>query len=263
MSSYLSRIWADKQLEVKERQSRIPERGLQARLTDVPPACGFRPALQKTKNPVALIAEVKRASPSKGLIRPDFDPVQIAQIYEQAGADCISVLTDEKYFHGHLDYLQAIRQQGTLPLLRKDFIVAPYQIYESRAAGADAILLIAAQLRDADILREWRELSESLGMDALIEVHTEEELQIALEAGAMLIGINNRNLYDFTIDLETTFRLYAQIPPGVTVVSESGIENMEQVHRLYQAGIHAMLIGESLMREPDPALKIHSLLQLP
>jgi indole-3-glycerol phosphate synthase len=259
---YLSQIWADKQLEVQAKRLQVPERELKARLSDAPPTRGFRAALQNTKNPVALIAEIKRASPSKGVIRPDFDPAQIAQTYMQAGADCISVLTDEKYFQGHLDYMQTIRQQVALPLLRKDFIVDPYQIYESRSAGADAILLIVAQLEDINLLCEWREMAESLSMDVLVEVHKEEELQTALESRAGLIGINNRDLQTFAIDFETTFRLRAGIPANITVVSESGIESAEQVQHLREAGIHAMLIGESLMREPDPAQKIRSLFQL-
>lgn len=173
----------------------------------------------------------------------------------------MSVLTDEKYFRGHIDDLKIIRNQTALPLLRKDFIVDEYQILESRIAGADAVLLIVAQLRDVHLLEEWRRLAESMAMDVLVEVHTEPELQTALESGARLVGINNRSLSDFTLDFETTFRLRTHIPPGVTVVSESGIESAEQVQRLHQAGVHAMLIGESLMREPNPALKIRALFQ--
>lgn len=260
-SGYLSRIWADKQREVEALKTSVPLAELKARLPDLPPTRGFQSALQRTKNPVALIAEIKRASPSRGVIRADTDPAQIARIYEESGADCISVLTDEAYFQGSLSDLTLVRTASTLPLLRKDFIVDEYQLYESRIAGADAVLLIVAGVRDVRVLKEWRELAESLGLDVLVEVHSEGELQTALESGARLIGINNRNLSDFTIDFETTFRLLAHLPPGVVVVSESGIEGREQVQRLRQGGVHGMLIGESLMRAPEPAQKIRALLQ--
>ncbi len=248
----LQRILADKRQEVEARRAQIPERELHARLHDLPPTRGFKRALQATPNPIALIAEVKRASPSKGVIQPNFDPIAIAERYQQAGADALSVLTDEPYFGGKLEYLEQIRKRVSLPILRKDFIVDPYQVYESRVAGADAILLIVSAVQEVALLREWRELAESLGMDALVEVHTEAELETAVQSGATLIGVNNRDLRTFDTTIDTTFRLLPLFPEGVVRVSESGIETAEQVRALWQAGVQALLIGETLMRAEDP-----------
>jgi len=248
----LSRIIESKRAEVAVRRGQLSERELRAQLVDLAPTRGFRHALRHTSNPIALIAEVKRASPSKGVIRPAFDPIEIAWRYYQAGADALSVLTDEPYFGGRLEYLTLIRSQVPLPLLRKDFIVDPYQIYESRVMGADAILLIVAAIESDTALREWRELAESLGLDVLVEVHTEAELERALTMGATLIGINNRNLHTFETSLQTTFDLLPRIPSEVLLVSESGIETAEQVRALQQAGVKAILVGETLMRADDP-----------
>lgn len=248
----LQRILADKRQEVEARRARVPERELHTRLHDLPPTRGFAHALRTTPNPIALIAEVKRASPSKGVIQPNFDPIAIAERYQQAGADAISVLTDEPYFGGRLEYIGQIRERVSLPILRKDFIVDAYQLYESRVAGADAILLIVSALQEVALLREWRELAESLGMDALVEVHTEAELETAIQSGATLIGVNNRDLRTFHTTLETTFRLLPLFPEGVLRVSESGIETAEQVRALWQAGVQALLVGETLMRAEDP-----------
>lgn len=248
----LQRILADKRQEVEARRAQIPERDLHARLRDLPPTRGFKRALQATSNPIALIAEVKRASPSKGVIQPNFDPIAIAERYQQAGADALSVLTDEPYFGGRLEYIEQIRKRVSLPILRKDFIVDPYQVYESRVAGADAILLIVSALQEVALLREWRELAESLGMDALVEVHTEAELETAVQSGATLIGVNNRDLRTFHTTIDTTFRLLPLFPEGVVRVSESGIETAEQVRALWQAGVQALLVGETLMRAEDP-----------
>jgi indole-3-glycerol phosphate synthase len=206
-----------------------------------------------------IIAEVKKASPSKGVIRADFDPVAIARRYEEAGASAISVLTEEKFFQGSLAYLTACRDAITIPVLRKDFIIDEYQITEARAAGADAVLLIAALL-DTDTLRAFREQAESIGMSALVEVHDENELESALSSDAMIIGINNRNLQTFQVSLETTYRLVKGIPSDKTIVSESGIATNDDLQRLADAGVHAALVGESLMRAGDPGQKLMELM---
>lgn len=241
MATILDTIVAKKKEEVAE----LRRQGLPAR-TVVDAPRGFIDALC-AKPGVAIIAEAKKASPSKGLIEPDFDPVQVAKSYQQNGAAAISVLTDRHFFQGELDFLVRIRQAVRLPVLRKDFIIAPLQIEEAHIAGADAILLIAASLSPAQ-LHDFRVQAEALGMDALVEVHNEPELDQALASGARLIGINNRNLHDFSVDLNTTFRLKALVPQGIPVVSESGISTVDDVLRLKEAGIDAALIGESLMR---------------
>lgn len=249
----LQQILDTKREEVESRKRRAPLADLKARLADALPPRGFHAALRHTRNPIALIAELKRASPSKGVIRAEFDPVAIAERYYEAGADALSVLTDEPYFQGKPEYLQQARERVPLPALRKDFILEEYQVYESRVSGADAILLIVAAVPDRKRLRGLRELAESLGMDALVEVHDEWELEDAIESGATLIGINNRDLRTFAVSLETTFRLLRYFPEEVTRISESGIETAEQVQRLCQAGVHGILVGEALMRADDPA----------
>ena len=211
---------------------------------------------------VRVIAEVKKASPSKGIIRADFDPVAIARDYEAAGAVALSVLTEEKYFLGSLDYMKAVREVVSLPILRKDFIVHPYQVFESRAAGADCILLIVAILDDR-LLGELHDLARSLAMDVLVEVHTEEELRRALGIDAAIIGINNRDLNTFKTDLGTTKRLAARlaalVDDGVSRVSESGIKTAADIELLLAAGADAFLIGEALMREGDVGGKLREL----
>jgi len=206
-----------------------------------------------------VIAEVKKGSPSKGIIRPDFDPLEIAQVYQANGASCLSVLTDEHFFLGHLSYLALIREQVSLPLLRKDFIFDPYQIYQARAAGADAILLIAAML-ELSQLREFAAIARELSLDVLLEVHDENELKTALETDCRLIGINNRDLRSFVVDIATSERLAALVPPGRIIVAESGITRRDEIVRLTEAGVHAFLVGESLMREPDIGAKLRELL---
>lgn len=255
----LDRILETKRSEVAALLARETLPDLAARCADAPPARGFRAALYGGE--VALIAEVKKASPSKGVIRADFDPASIARAYYEGGAACLSVLTDETYFQGHLDYLRVVRDAVPLQLLRKDFIIHAAQIYEARAAGADAILLIVAALPDADILRRMRELAETLGMDALVEVHDENELQIAAQSGASLIGVNNRSLHTFDVSLETTERLIPQFPPGALAVAESGIFTPADMERVRRAGAHAVLVGESLMRASDIAQATRALLQ--
>ena len=219
----------------------------------------FGEGLKKTGE-VTLIAEIKKASPSKGLIRPDFDPASIAAIYTFAGAAAISVLTDREFFQGSPVYLQQARAVTDLPLLRKDFIIDSYQIYEARLMGADAILLIMAILTDRDAA-SFLNTAVGLGLECLVEVHTGEELDRALALGAKIIGINNRNLQTFKTDLETTFRLRQSINDrNITVVSESGINTVHDVIRLRDHGVHAMLVGEALMRESDIESKIRELL---
>ena len=211
----------------------------------------FAAALQTPKvGPVALIAEVKKASPSAGVIRADFDPVAIAKAYESAGAACLSVLTDEKFFQGHDDYLKAVREAVGLPVIRKDFIISNWQIYESRWLGADAVLLIVAILTPERIA-SFQAIAHELGMAALVEVHTEAEMEVALNANAKLIGINSRNLNTFVTDLGTVERLAAMVPSDVTLVAESGLKTPTDVKRVADAGAKAILVGETLMRSKD------------
>ena len=217
-----------------------------------PPRRPFRQALVEATG-VAIIAEVKKASPSKGLIRADFNPEEIARDYQRLGAQAISVLTDADFFQGSPAYLMRVRQTVDLPVLRKDFIIDAMQIDEARAWGADAILLIAAILDDAQ-LRDFRQQGQELGMDVLVEAHDENEVKRALAAGGQLIGINNRNLRDFSVDIETTFRLKRLIPPGICVVSESGLQTPDDMRRLAAAGIDAALIGETLVRDDGDLL---------
>ena len=238
----LDTIVARKQEEV----AALRRHGLRGPGHEVEPPRGFCRALVEFPG-VAVIAEAKKASPSKGVIRPDFDPVAIAKAYQAGGAQAMSVLTDVDFFQGAITYIPLVRAAVDLPVLRKDFIIDPLQIREASLYGADAILLIAAIL-DIARLRAYREEAEGLGLDVLVEVHDEKELESALAAGSKLIGINNRNLNDFSVDLETTFRLQKLIPPGIPVVSESGISSRADMLRLRAAGITAALIGESLMR---------------
>ena len=263
MTTILDTILAEKFYEIAERQARrpLPHPDIQARLDDLPPPRDFRGALQQRRagGRTALIAEVKKASPSAGIIRADFDPVQIARAYDAAGADCLSVLTDERFFQGHDKHLRAVRAAVPLPLLRKDFVVDAYQVYESRLLGADAILLIAAALR-ADQLAQYHELARMLGLTVLVEVHTEKEMETALAASATLIGINSRDLKRFVTDLAVVERLGAMVPAGVTLVAESGIKTVEDVARVSRAGAHAILVGETLMRAPDIGAAVKRLL---
>lgn len=224
------------------------------------PRRGFEAAL-RARRP-AVIAEVKKASPSKGVIRADFDPVAIACRYAACGAAAISVLTEERYFQGSPAYLEAIRAAVAVPLLRKDFIVDPYQVAEARAWGADAILLIAAALDDGP-LRELHATATDLGLDVLVEAHTADEVDRAVAAGATLIGINNRDLRTFVTTLETAERLRERIPPGAVAVAESGIETAADVARLRAAGYDVFLVGEALMRQPDPGTALQALLREP
>ncbi len=258
----LDKILATKHQEVAAAQTKESLAELRRRvgeLEDQPR--GFARALRimAESGGTPIIAEVKKGSPSKGIIRPDFDPVEIADCYQSAGASCLSVLTDEQYFYGHLSYLNLIREQVSLPLLRKDFIIDPYQVAQARVAGADAILLIAAALDD-DTLEELALMASELRLDTLLEVHDAAELERALRLPVDLIGINNRNLRTFVTDLGVTEQLAGRIPREQLAIAESGINNRADIERLQAAGAGAFLVGESLMREADIGLKLQSLL---
>jgi len=256
----LDEILAHKRVELDAARRRVSPPDLARRAATMPPARGFRRALLEPGTRV--IAELKRRSPSKGEIRRDFDPVAIARAYQAGGAAALSVLTDDRFFGGSLAVLEAVRAVTPLPLLRKDFVVDAYQIDEARVAGADAVLLIVAALSAAE-LEHLRAHAASVGLDVLVEVHDEAELDAAKGVGADLIGINNRDLRSFVTDLGVTERLAKRVPQGVLVVAESGIFGPEDVARLKRAGASAFLVGESLMREPDPGLALRRLLGTP
>lgn len=246
----LDDIVADKIPEVEKRRRELPLEELKTQVREQSPALDFASALKGDR--IQLIAEVKKASPSRGIIRQDFSPVDIALTYASNGAAAISVLTDEKYFMGSLDYLRIIRKALDIPvpLLRKDFILDEYQVYEARIAGADAILLIVAIL-EPEKISELLELSHKLGMKCLVETHNEYECEVAIDSGAQIIGINNRDLKTFEVDIETTARLREMIPPDKIIVSESGIRNRNDIERLKNWNVDAVLIGESLMASTD------------
>ena len=252
-------IVANKKREIVEARRRMPLNLLKEQAQKQPSAISFTRALKG--NGLSIIAEVKKASPSRGVIKADFDPVSTAKSYAQNGAAAISVLTDEKFFQGRLEYIQQIKSTlklKTIPLLRKDFIIDPYQVYESRAAGADAILLIVAILTDEQ-LSELLLLSRFLGMDCLVETHNEKEVAAAIDADAGIIGINNRNLADMTVNLETTERLCPLIPREKIIVSESGIKDEKDIRHMKKLGVDAVLIGEALMSSPDIGAKLKRL----
>lgn len=247
--NFLDTILRHKSDEVSSRMSKKNFDTVQSAANDASPTRGFLDSLRQQKP--AIIAEIKKASPSKGVIREDFDPATIAQSYQRGGAACLSVLTDEKYFQGHDEYLIAARKMTTLPVLRKDFVIHPYQIYEARSLGADCILLIVSAL-DNTQLHEFHTIASEIGMDALVEVHDAGELNRALSLDASLIGINNRNLSTFETTIDTTISMMNSIPPGTTLVTESGIKDSDDVKRLQAAGVNSFLIGETFMREKDP-----------
>lgn len=254
----LDKIAVHKKGEVQESKKRRPQRALEKRIAGLNATRDFKAALAR-EDRISLIAEIKKASPSAGIIRNDFDPMKIAQTYEKEGADAISVLTDEEFFQGSLVTLSLINEMFSLPLLRKDFIIDPYQIYEARAFGADAILLIVSLL-SPDRLLSYLRTAQELGLSALVEVHTEEELHIAIDAGAEIIGINNRNLKSFVVDIDTTLRLLHDFPKNALCVSESGIRTADDIDILRQAGVDAVLIGTAFMKAKDIGAKIKELL---
>ena len=256
----LKAILKRKAEEVGERSAVLPLRELSQRAAAMPAPRGFVAALEAkiSSGAAAVIAEIKKASPSKGVMRADFRPAAIAQSYEQAGAACLSVLTDRDFFQGDDSYLQQVRAVTALPALRKDFIIDDYQIYEARALGADCILLIVAALGDAQ-LREFAGLANHLGLDVLVEVHDGVELGRALQLDVRLIGINNRNLRSFETRLATTLELLERIPPERRVVTESGIHTPQDVALMRAHGVHAFLVGEAFMVTPDPGAAITTL----
>lgn len=248
-ANFLEKILEDKKREVESRKHQFSEQMLIEKGGQANPPISLAEAL--SSKGLAVIAEIKKASPSAGVIRENFDPVQIAKAYIQAGANALSILTDEKYFQGYLQYIKQVRSFVPVPILRKDFIIDPYQILETRVCGADALLLIVAAL-DNDQLRNLLDKTHEIGMEALVEVHSAAEMQIAVDAGAKIIGINNRNLETFTIDLATTEQLAPLARPGTVLVGESGLHTNNDIQRMIQAGLNAVLVGTHFMKHPDP-----------
>ncbi|MEQ1821092.1 MAG: indole-3-glycerol phosphate synthase TrpC [Fimbriimonadaceae bacterium] len=256
--SKLKEIFAHKRAEVEKSKLSCPREELQNQAAGIAPR-GFRQALASSKHETALIAEVKKASPSQGTIRADFDPVQVAQAYEGASADCLSVLTDEKYFRGSPSNLQKVRAATNLPLLRKDFIFDSYQLLEACAWGADAVLLIVAGIEKLELFDLYHE-SRVMGLDVLLEVHNEQECEVALELGAGLVGINNRDLSTFTTDLTVTERLAPLFPETTLVVSESALSTYDEIARVRSAGARAVLIGTTFCASPDIGAKVREVM---
>ncbi len=256
----LDKILQTKAEEVKERSARCSIEELQEKIAQAPALRPFHGAIREniSAGQPAVIAEIKKASPSKGLIRKDFDPAKIARAYEKGGACCLSVVTDVDFFQGADEYLQSAREACQLPVIRKDFVIDPYQVYESRALGADCILLIAAVLKDRE-MRELSDLAESLGLDVLVEIHNREELERAHVLRCPVIGINNRDLHSFETTLQTTLRLMIDVFPDRTVITESGINSHEDVLLMRKNGVNGFLVGESLMRADDPGEKLREL----
>ena len=261
---FLETIVNNKKAELVDIKREESLERLKERIPESPPLRDFKGALRTSATPgdttvTRIIAEVKKASPSKGIIRENFNPVELASTFEENGAVALSVLTDKKYFQGNIEYLASIKRATGIPLLEKDFIIDPYQIYQARLYGADAVLLIAAILTD-DLLDHYLYLSEELGLSALVEVHTLGELQRVLPLNAPIIGINNRNLTTFEVTTKTSYELLTYIPEGTIVVSESGIDNRKEISSLRERGVDAFLIGEALMREPDAGKKLRELI---
>ena len=262
MSDILQRIVAVKQEEVQQARRVRSLADLHSDVAQAPPVRGFAAALQAkvAAGQPAVIAEVKKASPSKGVLREHFVPADIARSYEAGGAACLSVLTDVQFFQGSTAYLQQARAACSLPVLRKDFIIDPYQVVEARAMGADCILLIAACLDDAQ-MAELEVCALELGLDVLVEVHDAAELERALRLKTPLVGVNNRNLRTFEVSLDTTLELRDRIPAGRLLVTESGILGREDVRRMRAAGVHAFLVGEAFMRAPEPGVALQGLFE--
>jgi len=256
----LQKIIARKREEIAERAAAVSVEQLRERASAQTPPRGFGAALRAkiAAGESAVIAEIKKASPSKGVLREDFRPAEIARSYARGGAACLSVLTDRDFFQGHEDYLRAARDACELPVIRKDFLVDAYQIDEARAIGADCVLLIVAALDDAALARLYRQAGE-LGMDVLVEVHDREEMRRAVALGCELIGINNRNLHTFEVSLDTTTGMLDMLPEGALLVTESGIHTAGDVARMRGDGVHAFLVGEAFMRVPEPGDRLREL----
>ncbi|TET52744.1 MAG: indole-3-glycerol phosphate synthase TrpC [Anaerolineales bacterium] len=252
----LDEIVAWKREEVARAKSERPLELVREQAAQASPVRDFEAAMRARG--VSLVAEVKRASPSKGLLRPDLDPASLAREYESSGASAISVLTDERFFQGHLDHLRDVRQSAELPVLRKDFLLESYQVFEARAAGADAVLLITAALEQGE-LEDMLRIATDLGMAALVEAHDEREMERALSAGPRIIGVNNRDLRTFVVDLATTERLRSMVPEDVLLIAESGIRTRADVERMVAVGVDAVLVGEALLRSADVGAKVREL----
>ncbi len=261
MSDILKQILRDKAREIIACAELVSLPELSRRVEHMPSARGFVAAIKENtdSNKSAVIAEIKKASPSKGIIRENFDPAGIARSYAANGATCLSVLTDEKYFKGHTEHLKAARAACEIPVLRKDFMIDPYQVYEAREMGADAILLIAAALGDP-MMSDLEQTAVALGLDVLVEVHNEHELERALKLQTPLLGINNRNLRTFETSLETTLSMLSMIPDEKIVISESGIHTRDDIKLLRENNVNGFLIGEAFMREQDPGLALSALI---
>jgi indole-3-glycerol phosphate synthase len=253
--NFLENILTHKAREVADRKQRCPETALRTKIEHAPPPRSLAESL--SQNGLSVIAEIKKASPSAGVIREDFHPATIAQSYVKAGVNALSILTDEEFFQGSLDYIARVRELVPCPILRKDFIIDAYQLLEARSVGADAVLLIVAALTP-DRLRTLLHQAHEIGLDALVEVHSQPELQIAIDVGAPIIGINNRNLESFVIDLATTEQLAPLAPEGTLLVGESGLRTGDDVQRMIQAGVDAVLVGTHFMKEPDPGLALQN-----
>jgi indole-3-glycerol phosphate synthase len=259
MTEILQKIFDYKKQELESIKRRVRLEELRAKVRDAVPTSGFLKALRTPKADFAVIAEVKHKSPSKGVLREPFDPLAIAHEYEENGATCLSILTDENFFGGHLDHLRQIRREIRIPLLRKDFIWDSYQVYAAREAGADAVLLIAAMLEGSQV-EDLKGLAEELGMDVLLEIHDPSECPVARQVKAALVGVNNRDLKTFRVDVGHTEKLLPQLPKGALVVSESGLDSREVLERLKKAGVGAFLIGETLMKAKSPGQALKELL---
>lgn len=254
----VTKIVEEKKKEVEIAKERLPLDRIQRELTVLPSSRGFRQAVSK-EHEISLIAEIKKASPSSGLLRRDFEPVKIAQVFRAYGARALSILTDEKFFQGKLSYIDKVKKEVYLPILRKDFIIDKYQIYESKLCGADAVLLIADLLSRSELF-QFLEICKNLAMDAVVEIHNEEDLNKSLSVDSQIIGINNRNLHTLKVDLETTSNLIRSIPEDKTIISESGIKTYEDVMYLKSLGVDAVLIGETFMRSDDIGSKVRELM---
>ena len=255
----LNKIFEQKRKDVEQAKAGRPLVDVVAEAKDAGPTRGFLKALRESPHGVALIAEVKKASPVQGVVREEFDPVEIAKTYREAGADCLSVLTDVEFFQGHPAYLRQCREASGLPVLRKDFTVDEYDVWQARTLGADAVLLIVYGLSRSQ-LSEYREIAESTGMDVLVEAHTLEEAETALESGATLVGVNNRDLVTFETDLESSEEIIPQIATRATVVSESALGARVDVERVAKAGARAVLIGTSFCKSPDIGARVREVM---